>query len=305
MMKLEDNISSRRNANQKSKKKKEQENPLATNLSKPVLGLPPNKKINLTHETRQRLVDKLNTDRSTKKKSVSKDYSKSNINYDLFKSVKGSDNALKKKIKKIVQNNRHESDTKSSRKNGLSLEQGNIHNIGDIPGSSAFFLKSKHYQTLDTKSKGSHEFRGSAQKSGKSTSKNKDGQNKILMSFQGRSLANISSNLSTDRNAQHFMYAKKHSNKEFGRPGAPLLFNNATGYGYGEPKVMREQRDNKEQKVKSRKFDSLVKRLIENSNVQNSKSNRICHTDRYPYFNESESNKMYLKGLFTPLMKNK
>lgn len=104
-----DALNTKRSADPKSKKKplKEIVNGHQSNRSnsikKPTIVPPLNRNI---------LLERLNTDRSINPKPSSREYSRSKMNSDLFKSIKTTDNTLKKKIKKMVFNHRQKSDKK-------------------------------------------------------------------------------------------------------------------------------------------------------------------------------------------------
>jgi len=256
--------------------------------------------------TRERLLERLNTERSCKQKWINKDSSRSKTHYDLFKSVKASENTLKKRIKKIVMNHRKKSDKKKGlQKAGSSSENRPIgSSFSDLRSIPPFYTSLKYNSTLISTAKKTQDNRPTSTKANKSSSKNRD-YSKNLQSFQGRSLANISSNMSVEKNNPHYLYGKKQSREHPCNPLAISTINQAT-------LIQDPPKSSRHSTSKNKKFDSLVKRLIENSNHQTTgkkqsvKSGALgALTDRYAYFSETDSNRMYLKGLFTPLAKNK
>lgn len=299
----EDICASKRSADIKSKKKLNSDFAFSSVLHRSV-GL---KKVNTSGgpTNKQRLLEKLNTDRSSKKsasKWLIKDTSRSKTNIDLFKSVKMPDSTLKKHMKKMAQPVKTDSEAKRLKSSKPSQSKDAIKMYQSVASSDIvkplqpFFNSSKKPSLLMAKFKKqiqSIDKHQSHQKSQKSMSRRKE-NTKALQSFQGRSLANISSAYSNEKIVPHYLYAKKFSTKELHKGGMHSAIT-----AHNEPQMTRQSSS------KSKKFDNLVLRLIENSQLQSQTSSRGNQTDRFAYFGEVDSHKKHFRGLFTTAVKNR
>lgn len=291
----EDICSTKRSVEVRSKKKHLINNLGHSSTSKSLFG----KKGNSQGPTnKQRLLEKLNTDRSSKKspsKWLMRDTSRSKTHYDLFKSVKVADNALKKQIRKMTHHTKVSDSKPKQAKPSTSRELTKVYKsivTSDmIKPIQPFYITSTKTKPNLSKLKQNIDL-GTSRPKNKSVKKAKI-PGKALKSSQAQSLANMS--LSNEKSVPHYLCSKKFSVKEQSKAKMNLQITMTH-----ESKTSRKSTSRG-----SRKFGNLVTRLIENTQLQGPKTSRGNVTDRFAYFNDSDANKKHFRGLFTPLSKNK
>lgn len=290
----EDICSTKRSVEVKSKKKHMTSNLAQSSTTRSLVA---KKGILLLPSNKQRLLEKLNTDRSNKKspsKWLMRDTSKSKTHYDLFKSVKVGDSALRKQIRKMTHHTKISDSKPSQAKQNASRDLTKVYQsmiASDMIKPILPFYVSK-IKSKGTTSKLKQNIELVTGRSKSKGPKKAKMPIKTTKNSHGQSLANMS--ISNDKTIPHYLSSKKFSVKELSKAGLNLHITMTQ-----EPKTSRQSTSRG-----SKKFGNLVTRLIENSHIQGSKTSRSNNTDRFAYFNDGDPNKKHFRCLFTPLSKN-